>query len=142
MSSFLSLPLGFVDEISDEIMRRVEDSYRLFREGDLSFFEGLDPEIEWKVSDSLPGGGDLRGIDEVIAHLEAVGELFEGAFPEPEEFIRGKDSLMVLGTWRARVKATGAPVEARFAHVGQYRNGRLLRFRNYIDSAKVLQALR
>lgn len=113
----------------------------MFREGDLRFFERLDPDIDWWIPETLPDGGSRHGESEVIDFWEAMGELFEGAHPDPEEFIPAGDRLIVLGTWRARVKATGDLVEARFAHVNGYRDGKLVSFRNYIDTAKVLQAL-
>jgi hypothetical protein len=129
-----------VDEVDEQTVRLAKETYRLFQEEDLAFFDRLDPDIEWHVTDTLPKGGDLHGIDEVIDHLEAVNEDFQG-MPEPEEFIPAGDRVLILGTWRGRAKETGIQVEAPFAHLGRWRDGRLVDFRNYIDSAKVLRAL-
>jgi uncharacterized protein len=130
-----------LDPVDDTVVDLARQMYRLFREGDLAYFEILDPEIEWHVSESIPGGGHLHGLAEVIGFLEASGELFEGGFPDPEEFISAGDKLVVLGTWRGRARSTGVTVEAPFAHVGEFRDRKLVRFRNYIDSGKILQAL-
>jgi ketosteroid isomerase-like protein len=132
---------GGFDEITDEHVGQSEEAYRMFREGDLRFFDRLDPDIDWWIPETIPHGGSRHGEGEVIAFWEAMAELFEEAGPHPEEFIPAGDRLIILGTWRARVKATGDPVEARFAHVNGYRDGKLVSFRNYIDSAKIVQAL-
>jgi ketosteroid isomerase-like protein len=129
-----------VGEVEEEIRRLSEETYRMFRDGDPGFLERLDPDIDWHVTDTLPEGGDLHGVTAVMDYLEAFDEDFEGK-PDPEEFIELGDRVLVLGTWRGRARETGVQVEARFAHLGRWRDGRLLEFRVYIDSAKLLRAL-
>jgi uncharacterized protein len=130
-----------VDPITDDIVELSRDGYRMFRENDPAFLDRLDPEIEWHVPDTLPGGGDLHGHWEVLAFLDTTSKLWEDAYPEPEEFLPAGDTLVVLGTWRARARATGVLVEVPFAHVHQFRDGKLVYFRNYIDAAKALRSL-
>jgi ketosteroid isomerase-like protein len=77
----------------------------------------------------------------VLEFVDNMGRLWEDAYPEAEEFLPAGDKLVVLGTWRARARSTGVRVEVPFAHVSQYRDGKLVYFRNYIDAAKVLQSL-
>jgi len=130
-----------VDPITEEVVRLSRDGYRMFRENDPAFLDRMDPEIEWHVPDTLPGGGDLRGPLEVVEFLDTMSGLWEDAYPEPEEFLPAGDKLIVLGTWRARARSTGVRVEVPFAHVHQFREGKLVYFRNYIDAAKALQSL-
>ena len=84
---------------------------------------------------------EMYVMSEVIEFWEAMGELFEDAGPYAEELIPAGDRLLVLGTWRATVRRTGARVESRFAQVLGWRDGKLAEFRNHMDTAKVLQAL-
>jgi ketosteroid isomerase-like protein len=77
----------------------------------------------------------------VLAFFETVSGLWEDARPEPDEFLAAADKLVVLGTWRARARSTGVNVELPFAHVQQFRAGKLVYFRNYIDAAEALQSL-
>jgi ketosteroid isomerase-like protein len=70
-----------------------------------------------------------------------VSGLWENALPEAEELLAAGDKLVVLGTWRARARSTGVHVELPFADVQQFRAGKLVHFRNYIDAAKALQSL-
>jgi ketosteroid isomerase-like protein len=134
------VPKGF-DQITEDVVRQSEETYRMFRDGDLGFFDRLDPDVEWWMPETVPHGGSHHGEAGVVDLLEGMGELFEDAYPDPEEFIPAGDRLVVLGTWRARARATGNQVEAPFAHLLFFRDGRLLSFRNYIDSARVVQAL-
>jgi ketosteroid isomerase-like protein len=129
-----------VDEVEEEIRRLAEETYRMFRERDPGFLDRVDPEVDWHVSDTLPDGGDLHGIPAVMDHLEAIEDNFEG-LPEPEEFIGFGDRVLVLGTWRGRARETGVALEVPFAQLGRWRDGRLIEFRNYVDSAKMLRAL-
>lgn len=129
------------DPITDELVVLARDGYRMFGEADPAFLDTWDSEIEWHVPDTLPGGGDLHGPAEVLAFFENVADLWEDPVPEAEEFLAAGDKLVVLGTWRARAKSTGVDVELPFAHVQQFRNGKLVYFRNYTDAAKALQSL-
>jgi hypothetical protein len=129
------------DPITDELVALARDGYRMFVEGDPAFLDTWDPEIEWHVPETLPSGGALHGPAEVLAFFETVSGLWEDARPEPEEFLAAGDKLVVLGTWRARARPTGVDVEVPFAHVQQFRAGKVVYFRNYIDAAKALQSL-
>jgi ketosteroid isomerase-like protein len=113
----------------------------MFRDNDPAFLDLMDPDIEWHVPDTLPGGGDLHGHLEVLGFLDGMSTLWSEAYPEPEEFLPSGDKLVVLGTWRGRARSTGIRVEIPFAHVSQYRDGKLVYFRNYLDAAKALQSL-
>ena len=129
------------EPVTEELVRRSERAYRLFKEGAPEFLDELHPEIEWYVPDALPSGGDLKGVDEVVHFLTSMVELWDEARPEPEEFLPFDDKLIVLGTWHGRARSTGVRVDVPFAHLQQFRDGRLVLFRNYIDSAKVLRSL-
>ena len=51
---------------------------------------------------------------------------------EPEHFIDAGDDLVVTGRFRGRSKG-GQQLEAPFAHVWAMRNGKAVRFQNYVD---------
>jgi ketosteroid isomerase-like protein len=71
-----------VDPITEAVVGLSRDGYRMFRENDPAFLELLDPEIEWHVPDTLPGGGDLHGHLEVLEFVDNMGRLWEDAYPE------------------------------------------------------------
>ncbi len=132
---------GSTDQITDELVQQCQDGYRQFRENDPAFLEAIDPDIEWHVPDTLPGGGALHGPMAVLEFMETVSGLWEDAYAEPEEFLPSGDKLVVLGTWRGQARSTRVRVEVPFAHVFRYRAGRLVYFCNYLDAAKALRSL-
>jgi ketosteroid isomerase-like protein len=62
-------------------------------------------------------------------------EFLEFQVFQPDEFIAGHDSVVVLGHERCRVKATGRLVEAKWVQIFTLRDGRISRYREYSDTA-------
>jgi uncharacterized protein len=129
------------DPITDADIERSRVLYRKFREGDPSAFDDWDGDVEIHVPKAIPGGGDLRGVLEFLEFTAAVGDRWEDAYPEPEEFMAAGDKLIVLGTWHGRARNTGRTAAVPFAHVYEMRDGKVVYFRNYIDSSEALESL-
>lgn len=83
------------------------------------------PDASFEFPRSLPAGGIYEGPWEALEFMTTVNERLEDPRPEPEEFIRDGDRLIVLCTWRARVPSTGRDVAARVAHVFTLERGDL-----------------
>ena len=131
---------GATDAITEELVQQARAGYEQFRANDPAFLETIDPDVEWVVPDTLPGGGVLLGPLEVLEFLDRTSQLWD-AHPDPGEFLPAGDRVLVLGTWRGVARATGVRVEIAFAHVLAYRDGKLVQFHNYLDAAKALQSL-
>lgn len=134
--------------LSREDIDHIREGYRRFTEGDPAFLETYEPGATIVIPESLPKGVTYRSPMEALEYFNNIGELFEDARPEPEEFIRDGDRLVVLGRFHGRSRATGEQVAVRFAHVyGLPDAERPLREQKYtffeliIDSAAVLSAL-
>lgn len=126
----------------------ISEGYRLFRENDPAFMDRFTPDATLVFPDTLPKGGTYRSPWDALEFWNTIGELFEGALAEPEEFIGDGDRLVVLGTWQGRARATGEEIAVRFAHVlrltgsaGNLSGQRLTSLELIIDTAAVLTAL-
>jgi hypothetical protein len=126
----------------------IREGYRRFRAGDPAFLDDYEPGAAIVFPASLPKGGTYEGPLEALEFWNQMGELFEGAHPEPEEFIRDGDRLVVLGHFHGRSRATGEQVAVRFAHVygrreveGALSEQRITSFELIADTAAVLAAL-
>jgi ketosteroid isomerase-like protein len=134
--------------LSDEEVEYLREGYELFAAGDATFMDRWADDAELTIPSTLPAGGTYTGPWEAMEFWTTIGELFERARPEPEEFIRVRDRLIVLGTWRGRSRETGEELATRFLHsirlpdaeatvVGQRAEAVEL----FIDSAEILQAI-
>lgn len=134
--------------LSQEDIDHVRDGYRLFREGDPAFLEGYEYDATMVFPESLPYGGTYGSPLEALEFWNNMGELFEGAYPDPEEFIRDGHRLVVLGRFHGRSRVTGEQVAIRFVHVfgltdaeGPLSEQKFTSFELISDTAAVLSAL-
>ena len=118
--------------------------YEAVARGDIpAFLAGLDANIEWIEAEGFPNRGTYTGHDAVLNGV--FGPLtteWDGFRVAPSEFIDGGDQVVALGRYSGTYKATGKSFEADFAHVWTLRDGKAVRFRQYVDSALVQEALR
>ena len=66
---------------------------------------------------TLPVGRTYETPWDALEFTTTVSDRVEDPHPEPEEFIRDGDRLVVLGHVHGRARATGERVAIRFAHV-------------------------
>ena len=59
----------------------------------------------------------------------------------PANVIDGGDHVAVEGRYTGTVKATGARLDAQFVHVYGLRDGKIVRFQQYTDTAQWVKAL-
>lgn len=117
--------------------------YQAIAQGDIQTLLGaLDPNCEWTEAEGFPYRGTYRGPDAVLnGVLARLGSEWEPFQVTPHEFIDGGDQVITLGRYSGTYKATGKAFEADFAHVWSLRDGMVVRFRQYVDSALVQEAL-
>ena len=122
----------------------IRSMYEAFARGDVpAVLATLDANVEWTEADGFPYRGTYTGPDAVLNGVFArLGSEWDGFRAEPREFIDGGDQVVVLGRYSGTYKETGKAFEADFAHVWSLRDGKVLRFRQYVDSALVQEALR
>jgi uncharacterized protein len=115
----------------------VRSGYEAFSRGDIPAVVAIfDPSIEWYAPDELPSGGTYRGPDKVVEFFSSLPQLYEELRVEPDRFIDAGDDVIVEGHHRGKVRGTA--FEVGFAHVWTLAGGRAVRFREYMDSGKLL----
>jgi hypothetical protein len=101
----------------------------------------LDPAVEWTEAEGFPYAGTYTGPDAVLTGVVArLGSEWTPFQVKPAEFIDGGDQVVVLGRYAGTYNATGKSFDAAFAHVWTLRDGKVVRFRQYVDSALVQEA--
>ncbi len=116
----------------------IKGLYDAFGRGDVPAVLGaFDPQIQWREAEGFiyaegnPYTGPQAVAEGVFGRI--VGDV-EGFAVHPERFIDGGDTVVVEGRYRGTWKATGAAIDAQFAHVWQLRDGTVVRFRQYTDT--------
>jgi ketosteroid isomerase-like protein len=123
----------------------VQSMYAAFARGDVTaVLSALDPAIEWSEADNFLYARDTPyvGHQEVLMGVFApIATQWDGMMVVAERFIDGGDTIVVLGRYRGAYKATGARVDAQFAHVFQVRDGQVTRFQQYTDTFQFKEAV-
>ena len=124
--------------MSEENVSLVRQGYDAFNRGDIDTVMGImDPEIVWQEPDveGLPDRGTHHGSEAVANDVfGSVAEQWDEFQVVTEEFLDAGDRVIVLGNFRVRGKATGRSVDAPYAHVWTLRDGKVVHFRNYMDT--------
>ena len=134
--------------LTQEDIDYIREGYRLFQNGDPAFLDRFTPDATLVFPETLPKGGNYASPWEALEYFNNIGEHFDNPHPEPEEFIRDADRLVVLGRFHGRSRATGEQVEIRFAHVyrltgveGPLSEQRYAAFELLIETAAVVAAI-
>jgi len=129
---------------STENGRTVAAMYEAFGRGDVPFIlEQIAPEVEWIESDAqrLPARGTSRTPQEVLQNVfMQVPAHFERFELRPELWIEAGDDVVVTGRVVARTNS-GRDLDAPYAHVFSFRDGKVVRNDNFHDTALWLEAL-
>ena len=128
-----------------ENTQRVKESYAAFQRGDIaSILATLDDNIEWQgvigTEGVLPQAGVRKGKAAVQEFFKHVAETTDFKSFEPLEFIAEGDQVAVVGRYTARVKPTGKNVESGWVMLFTFKNGKVVKFREYTDSAQLVKA--
>jgi ketosteroid isomerase-like protein len=110
--------------------------------GPAALIPALAPDVEWTEAAGFPYGGTYRGVDEIVQNVFArLGSEWEGFKADVENFHDAGDVIIATGFYRGTYRKTNRPMEASFAHVLTLKDGKIVRFVQYVDSRKVWEAI-
>jgi uncharacterized protein len=125
--------------------RTIAGMYEAFGRGDVEHvLSRIAPDVEWIETESseMPINGRSSSPQEVLANVFAkVPESFESFELHPELWIESGDDVVVTGRIRARTRS-GTQLDAPYAHVFSFRDGKVSRNDNFHDTAMWVAALR
>jgi ketosteroid isomerase-like protein len=118
----------------------IKAAYAAFGRNDPSvLFGAMDPAVTWHEAEGYPlaAGNPYVG-------AQAIGEgvfgplmaAIDGFAAVPATFIDGGDDVVVLGRYGGTMKSSGARMDAQFCHVYRFRDGKVVSFQQYTDSAQ------
>ena len=122
--------------------RVVQDAYAAFGRGDIPALLGLMADgIHWQpvigTASHVPFSGERSGKAGVAEFFKRVAETEDFQQFEPREFVAQGDKVVAIGHYRATAKATGRTFDSDFVMVFTLRDGKVVAFREFTDSAAV-----
>lgn len=126
-----------------ELVKKVQDMYAAFGRGDVeTILNNTTEDVSWEFE--APAALSWSGIRE--GHKEAMG-FFTGIAAEHEnpvlkmtDYFSTNDSVAAFGRYDATVKATGKRLSSPVAHFFKFRDGKVSRYVNYVNSGGFLEA--
>jgi ketosteroid isomerase-like protein len=128
---------GVIVATNKEIL---EAAYASFAQGDIpAVLAVMDPKMEWTEAEGFPlYSGTLVGHQAIVDGVfMRVGELGDNFAVVPSQFVAEDDTVVVLGTYSWNHKVTGEPAEVKMIHVWTFADGKISRYQQYVDTARV-----
>lgn len=121
-------------------MRR---QYLASAKGDLAALRAtLADDVEWTEMAGFPLAGTYRTPDGVTsAVMERLGQDWDDWTAHDDTYVVNGEDVVVLARDSATNKATGRDIDVRVAHHFVVRGGRIVRFEQFVDTAKVREAM-
>ncbi len=131
--------------MSQENVAVIAGMYAGFAAGDVAAVLGpMDPQIEWNEAENFPYAdrNPYIGPDAVAEGVFGrIGAEWEGFGVTEIELVDGGDVVLAMGRYVGTYIATVESISAQFAHVWRLRDGKVVRFQQYADTAQVNAAV-
>ena len=124
-----------------EIVQRL---YENFARGDVpAVVSVFDEKIEWTEADGFPLAGTYVGPQEVVERVfMRLAEFSDNWSAIPTRLVADGDTVVADGKYTWNHKVTGEPAEVRMAHVWTLSDGKITRFLQHVDTAKVRELIK
>ncbi len=123
-----------------EIIKGIYDS---FATGNIPGVLGaMDANISWTEAAGFPYAGTYIGPMAIVENVfMKLATEWDGFAAVPEQIVDGGDTVVALGNYSGTYKATGKSMKVPFAHVYDLKDGKIVKFVQHTDTAKVAEVL-
>jgi ketosteroid isomerase-like protein len=117
--------------------------YQSFATGDVpAVLAAFADDVSWTEADGFPLAGTYTGPQAVLENVfMRLGELGDNWGVEADQLIADGDTVVVNGRYTWNHKETGEPCVVRMAHVWTLADGKVTRFLQHVDTARVNQLI-
>jgi len=121
----------------------VQELYAAFGRGDVpGILSRLADDVVWEsegpASDSL--SGIRHGKAETVGFFEAIGKDHGNPKLTISEYIDAGDNVITIGRYTATMNSTGRIFESPTCHVWKFRNGKVVKYIGFSNTAAGLEA--
>jgi ketosteroid isomerase-like protein len=121
----------------------VKQAYENFKTGNIEALLGqMSEDINWRLPDieGVPFAGARRRTGAVAEFFSTLADAQDVLSFEPREFVAQGNKVIALGDYSWRVKKNGREYGSDFAHVFTVRDGKIVAFHEYMDTASAADA--
>jgi ketosteroid isomerase-like protein len=125
--------------LSQENVKVVQGLYEAFGKGDIASVLGaMDPQIEWREAENFiyADGNPYVGPDAVLGVFMRIGAEWEGFTVGAEGVLDAGDTAVGHGYYSGTYRKNGKRARAQFAHFFTLRDGKIVKFQQYTDTAQ------
>lgn len=118
--------------------------YEAFARGDVPTVLGaFDTDLEWNEAEGFMYGGTYHGPNAVLENVfMKLATEWEGFTVVPNKVVDGGDGNVIsTGTYSGKFLGTGKSMSVPFAHEWELRDGKIVKFRQYTDTAVIARDL-
>ena len=131
--------------MSQESVNVVRGMYEAFAKGDVpTVLAALDPKVEWREAENFiyADGNPYVGPEAVLTGVfMRLGTEWENFAVSPEGVLDAGDTVIGHGHYSGTFRKNGEAVRAQFAHFFTFRDGRVVKFQQYTDTAQFREAV-
>lgn len=123
----------------------MQNAYAAFARGDApTVFAVMDPGIVWNEAENFPYADrnpyiGPAAIGEGI--FQRLATEWDGFAVGPAEFLDAGHAVLVTGRYTGTYKATNISLDAQFAHLWRLRDGKIVAFQQYTDTAQAARVI-
>jgi len=128
-----------------DLVERIKQIYAAFGRGDINtILENLTDDVSWEFEapQELSWSGIRHSPQEAAGFFSGLAAEHENPVLQMAEFLSGADAVAAFGRYQATVKTTGVRVDTPVAHYFKFRDGKIARYINIINSAAFIEANR
>jgi uncharacterized protein len=112
----------------------VNGAYAAFAKGDIpGLLESLSDDVDWSSPGVLPQGGDFSGKDGALKFFQNIGAMWDSLTIEVEGVADTGDGLVLAVVSASGTRKGGGAAGYGAAHAFNVRDGKIVRFREYVD---------
>ena len=124
----------------------VNDVYAAFGRGDIpTVMAALHPDIEWRQAEGnpyQPGGAPWKGPQAVLDNLfMRLGAEWDGFTITIQKVHDAGEHVIIEGRYTGTYKPSGRKLDSELCHVWRIQDGKLVSFKQYLDSAQLQRVM-
>lgn len=122
----------------------IRSLYAAFARGEVPTVLGaLAPDVRWTEAEGFPYGGTYSGPQAVLENVfMKLGTEWEGFAAVPRELVSEGETVVAIGEYSGRFKATGKKMKVPYVHVWKFKGGKVQTFEQHTDTLVVARALK